>query len=312
MSSGRHLIWILGPVLMVLTWFMFWGDLGVEPARSVRNLWNTGHIFYFALVAYLLMKSQFIARQSPAVQWLIILSMTLLTGWLIEVAQYYGTQRTPDSGDILRDLIGSLLVLAFTSSQHHAKAIPWTLLSKIAALSLLLIQLIPLMISLVDEAIAREQFPVLANFSTPFEMGRWSGGAERFRESPAGLSAVGFMKVNLTTQRHSGISLKYFPGDWRGFHTLSLQIYNPDAEAVSVTCRIHDRLHAIGRQNYTDRFNYAYLLQPGFNDIEIELDKVTASPKGRSMDLSRIHRLGIFASELAEPRTLYIQEVRLE
>ncbi len=311
MTSPIHSNRFLVSVLLVSTWFLFWGDTGVAPARSVQDFWDIGHIFYFALVAFLLLKTKWIARQSLAMQWLVILSITLITGTLIEVAQY-GTDRSPDTGDILRDITGSLLVLAFTASSRQAGAIPWGLLWKSTAVIILLIQLKPLLVSLIDETIARNQFPILANFETPFEVERWSGNAQRFQESPAGLHAEGFMKLNLTARKYSGTFLKYFPGDWRGFHALRLKLYNPDTEAVSVTCRIHDYQHAIGEQQYMDRFNQSYLLTPGFNDIKIELEAVAAAPKGREMDLSRIHRLGIFISAHAKPRTLYVQEVRLE
>ena len=45
-------------------------------------------------------------------QWAVILIITLLVGVSIELMQY-GTTRTPNTGDIIRDLAGSLLALVF-------------------------------------------------------------------------------------------------------------------------------------------------------------------------------------------------------
>ncbi|MDJ0806776.1 MAG: VanZ family protein [Gammaproteobacteria bacterium] len=278
----------------------------------MQHLWNAGHVAYFALLAYLLLSVKRIARLSQAMRWVMVLSLTLLFGVLIEVSQI-GTRRTPDVLDILRDMTGSLLVLAFHASSPSWKTLQWGLRGlRVLLVIILLIMLKPLMISLLDESIAKVQFPVLADFSTPFEMNRWEGDAARSRLRLTALNERNAMLVKLTSRRYSGVHLKYFPGDWRDYRMLILTLYNPQPKAMRVTCRIHDARHVEGVQRYSDRFNQTYTIQPGLSSIEIDLEVVALAPRARRMDLAKIKGLGIFASSPDTPGAVYIQEVRLE
>ncbi len=49
-----------------------------------------------------------------------------------------------------------------------------------AALLFLAIELFPVGFALYDESLAREQFPVMADFETASELDRWQGGADFF------------------------------------------------------------------------------------------------------------------------------------
>jgi hypothetical protein len=115
----------------------------------------------------------------------------------------------------------------------------------------------------------------------------------------------------MDTSLYSGVALEYFPGDWSGFRALEIEILNPSPESLDITCRIHDRRHEKGEQRHSDRFNKMYRLQPGWNNLRIDLEEVARAPAGRTMDLGEIRFVGLFATKLPASRTIFIDYVRL-
>lgn len=269
-----------------------------------------GHILYFALLTILLSRWSLISRMSLMWQWITILSITFLLGISIEFMQY-GTTRTPNTGDVLRDLTGSLLVLVFGPLGTKLQPINQRLSLKLSVVLLTLVLLWPFVKSLVDEAIAWYQLPLLSGFETSFEIDRWQGGDRLSVESITSISNNKLLKLSLTTDKYSGATLKYFDGNWESARTLQISFYNPDTTPLQITCRIHDLLHTNGYEEYEDRYNRSFLLTPGWNHIEIDLKEVNESPSSRNMDMSRIRGVGLFVVSLPAPRTLYLDEVRL-
>jgi VanZ family protein len=303
-------LWIYGVLLATGSVLLFMGGPDYYSSRSFKYFWDVGHIVYFVLIAVFLSQWHFVTQMSLARQWTIILGITLLVGVLIEFMQH-GTARTPDTGDVLLDLTGSLLVLVFGSLGLALQPVTWRLSLQLTVLVLLLVQLWPLTKSLVDEAIARQQFPLLSNFETPFEIDRWAGSTRLSVESMPSISQGKLLKLSLTTIKYSGVTLNYFDGNWVSARTLKISLYNPDASPLQITCRIHDLQHADGYEEYEDRFNHEFLLVQGWNHIEIDLDEVKESPASRSMDMSRIRGLGLFVVSPPAPRILYLDYVRL-
>lgn len=303
-------IWIYSVLLAIGSVLLFMGGPDHYSSRSFKHLWDAGHFVYFALLAALLFRWRSIARMSLIRQWTIILLITLVAGVTIEFMQS-GTGRTPDTGDVIRDLTGSLLVLVFGLSRSALRPVSWRISLQVSVLVLLLVQLWPLTKTLIDEAIARQQFPILSDFETPFEIDRWGGNARHSVQTMPSISQGRLLKLSLTTNRYSGIVLKHFDGNWRSFRTLTISIYNPDAAPLDITCRIHDLPHTDGYEEYEDRFNRSFLLTQGWNHIEIDLGEVKESPVNRSMDMSRILEVGLFVMSLPAPRTLYIKNVYL-
>jgi VanZ family protein len=302
--------WVCSILLTIGSVLLFLGGPDYYSSRSFKHLWDIGHIVYFALLACLLSRWRFVAQLSLAGQWTIILLITLLVGVSIEFMQY-GTERTPDTGDVLRDLTGSLLVLVFGSSRSASQPVSWRLSQQVAVLVLLAVQLWPLTKTLIDEATALQQFPLLSNFETPFEIDRWAGNAMLSVESMPSISQGKLLKLSLTTDRYSGVALNHFYGNWISVRTLKISLYNPDAVPLQIICRIHDLQHTDGYEEYEDRFNRSFLLMQGWNHIEIDLDEVEESPADRNMDMSRIRGLGIFVVSQSEPRFLYLDNVQL-
>lgn len=310
MPNKNNKLWFIGILLGIGSILLFLGGPDYLSSRSFKHFWDIGHIFYFALLAVLLLRCKPVCQMSLLKQWVTVLTITLVLGVLIELMQY-GTSRTPDTGDIVRDLTGSLLVLVFGRLGARLQPASRRYTLRLIVVMLTLVQSWPLAKSLMDEAIARRQFPLLSGFETPFEMDRWEGDDRLSIDSVMFAPENKVMKIWLTTDQYSGVSLKYFNGDWASARRLQIRLYNPDTYPLQITCRIHDRQHTDGNEEFEDRFNRSYLLTPGWNRIEIDLDEVESSPANRQMDMGHIRGLMLFAASLSKPRILYLDEIRL-
>ncbi|MBT3204941.1 MAG: hypothetical protein HOM14_01470 [Gammaproteobacteria bacterium] len=297
-------------LLLLGSYFLFSDGLGNQASRSIKELWDLGHIVYFAVTVYLIIELGLLKKLSLPVQWLTLVLLSLLWGTLIEVLQY-DTQRTPDLHDIFRDLTGCLLVLSFHPALLKLSNDTGVIFIRLAVSLLLIIQLIPLSIALIDEFIARYQFPVLSNFETPFELDRWGGGEIVQLDAESNSYQL---KVNLTTDRYSGTGLEYFPSDWRAYKSVKLKFFNPSSKGLNLVIRIHDAKYETGSRAYaySDRFNTRVKLNQGWNDITLSLAKVKSALRTRKMDLSQIADISFFVMRLPEPGVLYLDSIGLQ
>jgi len=223
----------------------------------------------------------------------------------------YGSSRTPDPGDMVRNLIGSCLALFFWAPSRRTISDKKLRILQLLSVLMFMVGLLPLSIALTDEWTAQKQFPVLSNFETPFEKYRWDGEAVHSIDHRIAYHGKSSLKVQLDTTEYSGVGLKYFPRDWQNYEALIFSVYNPASKPIKLTCRVHDRRHTQGPQRYSDRFNKSYVLDNGWNTIKINLEEISNAPKTRQMNISQIYNLGIFAVQLPEPRIVFIDNVRL-
>lgn len=305
----RRLLYVLAALLLVL---LFLGGPDGVPFRSFREVWNLGHVLAFALWSRLML------TEGPAALWpwrrqaAFVLAFAFFFGLLSEGLQVWFS-RSPDAADLARDLLGGGVALAFLAPSRRALKPSRRRAVQAAALVGLASACVPLAVAGADDLRARSGFPVLSDFESPLETGRWRPGGSRIsRDGGTAIHGRGSLRVDFSTDRYSGVYLRYFPGDWRGYRTLRLDAFNPDPSPLDVTIRIHDRHHGERGKSYRDRFNTVRTLLPGWNAIAIDLAEVEAAPRGRPMDMSRLEALGLFAAELPRPRTIHIDHVRLE
>lgn len=239
----------------------------------------------------------------------IIMLITLFLSVVIELIQYFFAKGMPDLGDVRRNVAGALLTF-FLTQPISKKWLSQGLI--IFVLLWVLLELIPTGRFLYDEFHARRQFPVLADFESDLELTRWSGNDLFQRSAVKVTSGQSALRITFGTTKYSGISLNHFPGDWTGYDTLRYDIFYPGADTLQFTCRIHAREHVRGVQRYADRFNRRFFLKPGWNAIAIPLQDVQKAPQDRTMDMKQIMGMGIFTIQLSEPKTIFLDYVRLE
>ncbi len=296
---------IIGSVLL------FFGGPDFYSSRPFRLAWELGHICLFFFYTYTLLQIwRSFATRPFQVQIIVILPLSLFLGFLIEWSQA-ALDRTFSFKDILMNTIGSIAAIAFLSPTRIAFSRNLLRITQIIICFLILLLTYPLVIVLVDQVVATRQFPVLSNFETPFEINRWGGSAIIAIEKNTVKEGEASLKVQLTTQRYSGISLNHFPPNWHDRDYLHVSIFNPSQEPLKVTLRVNDNEHISNGQLYSDRFNRQFILSYGWNNIDIAIDDIRNAPKNRVMNLRAIRHLGIFTVNLKNPQLIYIDDVRL-
>jgi VanZ family protein len=291
--------------------FMFIGGPDYYSPRSFKAAWGLGHIFVFALWTFVFIRYwPLLTKQGFVKQVIWVLTAALVIGLSIEFLQSFLVERTADLHDVYRDLLGGALALVFLSPA--GKSILKAKLRSLQAIVVVVVALevLPFSIALADEIIAKNQFPVLADFETPFETKRTDReNSERCDEQAK--KGKHSLQVQLTTETYSGTGLTYFPRDWSGYDHLNFSIYLPTEEGLKLTCRINDMQHVQHDQKYEDRFNRSFWMKKGWNDIKISLKDIADAPADRKMDLTQIQGLGIFAVQLPKSRTIYLDHVYL-
>ncbi|MFY9942121.1 MAG: hypothetical protein WAK57_08105 [Desulfobacterales bacterium] len=306
--SWHHLKIAVAVLLAVL---LFVGGPGYLSPRSFTRVWNLGHIVLFFLLTDLFLQTRLYQKRkgSGGAIWG-ALAATLVLGSLVELLQAR-IGRLPAAGDVARDLLGTLLALAFRIKPAAGATRRPQRFLQIAAGLMLVAACVPLATALLDEYRAGAAFPQLGSFETATELDRWEGGAARTLSGEVFRDGRRSLKISLTRAKYSGVALKYFPRDWRGHDALEFSVFNPGRAPLRLTCRVHDRTHSVTGQHYRDRFNRRFTIAPGWNDIAIPLEDIRRAPLTRSMDLSRIDGLGLFSVRLPAPATVYLDRVRL-
>jgi len=290
-----------------------WSLFFLSPLRNIRSLhslWNSGHIalfFLFCHVFYLLKPR---LRESPlSSQIVLLLSLSAGIGSLIEISQLFMTGREASLIDLVADITGALFYLSFRVVRRTTY---FAIVLRTSAFLLMAIILFPAGTAFLDEMTAASQFPVLADFESPFEKSRFVGKADIAISGLYAFTGQHSLQLNTTTEKYSGTTLKYFPRDWSRFQTFSFACYNPQKFSVNLTTRIHDALHAQREiQYYSDRYNHRFSLQPGWNELRIPLAEVRSAPENRFMDMSRIDAVGFFVSGEPAPLVLYLDAITL-
>lgn len=307
-GRGRELVWGWTVAVAVGSVLLFWGGPGPLAPRSVGRLWDLGHVLlFYAAVRAALGASVWVRQLPPGRLWSGVLAVALVLGAATEAAQFL-LGGDASWGDLSRDLLGAAAGLAFVDSSPPDRS---RAAVRAAVAALLVIACVPAAAALWDEAAARREFPVLSNFESTLELSRWEGSAGRSLGRSRSRTGRGALRIELGTGEYSGASLRYFPGDWRGYRALAFSVFNPGPGALTLGCRIHDLAHLRGDQPYSDRFNRGFVLGPGWTDVEIPLADVAAAPEGRALDLGQVEGLGLFVHRLAAPRTIHLDAVRL-
>ncbi len=307
-----HLLMMVA--LLVGAPFFFLGGPGYHSSRSFQATWDLGHLFYF-LVFTFWAHSRWSRKGKPISPFSIFAALcilVLLLGTAVEFLQMFADGRSPDSFDVLRNLLGCLVAFAFCI-RPRLFAVRWRQRVFQLGVSLLIVLAIyPLARAVYDESAARRQFPVLADFETPFECDRWENAEQLRREQEYVRHGSWAARLQLTTATYSGVALFRFPRDWRDYRILHFSVYNPGQTPLQLNSRIHDTHHGKLGMDFEDRFNKAFILVPGWNDLAISLDQVKTAPRGRAMDMEHIEGFGLFVARQPRPQVIYLDHIYLD
>lgn len=298
-------------ILLLVSPFFFIGGADYYDPRSVKEIWNLGHLVFFAMLVLVLDDYWCSLHRSIVFRIFATLLILLFVGVGIELIQRNIATRSCSLIDVARDLSGGAIVLFWRASRRLRR-----LQAMLCGFLLFLVvtyNIIPLLIDITDEYRSYRDFPLLAGFESDAEFDRWAGGrrAGFQRVSTPRLQGEYSAKIILTTDTYSGVSLDHFPGDWSGRGGLAFNVFNPDRPLV-LHYRVHDDRHHRGtKELYTDRFNGRTVVEHGWNEIVIPMADILNAPEGRAMDLTKISAFGLFVMNQAEPKILFLDNVRL-
>ncbi len=279
--------WLI-TLLLLATALLFTPGATSRLSDYQAEIWNLGHIGYFFLLIsalFPLIKQHFSSLLSRIA---VSVSVTLLLSGIIEMLQLV-VGRTASFEDVINNVVGTLLAL------YRCQFRQMSVKGRLALLWLLILmlcwRLIPLFSIAADTAIAHIRHPIVANFETPFELSQWRSDfpmAVIFDESnqlQADLKPVGlYPRVTLTPR----------VTDWRGYAYLQFDIYNSSQQVWQLHIRINDALHDERGMHYSDRYKTILPINPGWNRIKIDLNKVKQAPASRQMVMKQISKVRFF------------------
>jgi len=116
------------------------------------------------------------------------------------------------------------------------------------------------------------------------------------------------LKLELYPSSYPGLSPELKHHDWRGYKSFCFEVYNPLPDPVTLVLRIDDKKNA---EEYTDRYNKRFVLNPGANQVKIPLENLQTSGNARPLDLKNIYRFLVFMSHPEKIHVLYLDYFRL-
>lgn len=298
-------------LLCIIFPLFFFGGPGYHSARSFKEAWNLGHILFFFPATWLAIKFFLLDKRQEG-SWkffLLVFATVLVVGIGIELLQGIMGGRSVDPLDVCRNQLGSCAAFVFTGVLPVSRTMLRFLRAGVVVLLLLAVW--PLYPALRDEYTARNQFPLLADFETPYELGRWQSRHRIYRQQDIVRHGRYGLRVQLSTAKYSGTGLFYFPNDWSKFNWLHFSVYNPENETLALHCRIHDDKHGQHGRVFEDRFHKRFILQPGWNDLSVSLEEVRTAPSTRLMDMTSIEGFGLFVVRQQRTHVLYLDNIYL-
>ncbi|MDX1696095.1 MAG: VanZ family protein [Ketobacteraceae bacterium] len=306
----NYTVWIL-PLIAISGLLLFLPAPDFVITHWHHHVWDLGHVLLFSgwsVVLLTLLHSRGVTKTR---QWLFILIFTLATGSAIEIIQM-GLNREASLFDLFLDLCGALITLCFfTAFQvRPTKPLACSCLV-IAGLTVAALASHRLAASLYDKYALIKQFPVLISAQSPLELNRLYGKPERYF-APNAINDIPAIGINFTTDRYSLIYMIDFPGNWSEYQYLKIQLHVSHNEPLPAVLSIEDAEHRSRGTRSSDRFNLRLILKPGSNLLNIPLDQVRQAPRERTLDVSQITRVNLYTMSLANPRMVYLKEIRLE
>jgi hypothetical protein len=304
-----NIVWFLGIISLFILFFI--GGPSYYSSPVFKELWNMGHILFFALTTYKIIslikhKTTFIILVSS-----LIYCFTL--GALIELVQSK-IGRSLDLHDLYRDALGTFLALSIFIYQKNRFDKGNVLAGSyfIIASLLIIIDQNKLFQTIKIDIAARFKFPILASFESKLALKQWSGNNLSLSTEKT-LTGLYSLKVELGTEtKYSEVTLMHMPRNWEGYNDLIINVYNPTEGALKITTKITDYQHDLSEQVYNDRYNESFtLLASQWNIIKISLEDIKNSPVTRELKLDNISRLSLFTTSLTEDKVIYIDSVTL-
>ena len=158
------------------------------------------------------------------------------------------------------------------------------------------------------------QSPALLNFERPWEDQIYSldkdVSLQKIKASKLFKAEghAGKLIIN-SVETYAGFSLNHAKSDWSEYSTLNWEIVSLYDSPISMTLRVHDSIH---NDEFSDRFNETFTIDPGFNSFEVDLTKIKAAPISRELKMEHISNVKFFLIRPEMNTILYIDNIQLQ
>jgi len=299
---------LLGIVAGCLAFLLF-STPDTGGSRILGEVMNCGHFALFGVMAVSLFfffeLGQPRGLKNHALAW----GVTALLGLGTECIQLFQPLRSFELRDLAYDALGALTFLAFVYSFKISDG-RRRLSLRIALGLVCALATTPIWLAVAEWRGMVRAFPLIASFEDKTELRRWQTiDATLALSGKHATSGKGSAEVRLMPGTYPGVNSDYFYGDWRGYRSLAFDVYLTGATPLDLSLRIDDVHH---NQEHSDRYNHTFTLAPGPNQIRIPLADVATAPISRPMVMAAVTEICLFAYRLETPRTIYIDNIRLQ
>lgn len=278
---------------------------------------NAGHVIVFAIVG-LLLRPLLSARYSTATAIAATLLSATLLGVLTEAVQAV-LGGDSSIGDVLRDLWGAIVgVTASLASRPGAGRQAWSL--RILAACGLLLGLLPLAATLLDYHERDSRLPLLldANLAASLAYARIGSDVREPSDRhvvpiPAPWAKDGTeqaLRIQLDRGDWPGLAINEPAPDWRGHRALTLELINPQSDALSLNLRVDDA--DSGNEESQRHDEDLQVATRSRQIVEIPLDRIASTPSGRRLDLGKVRQVILFHGGPSPGEAFLIVRLRLE
>ncbi|UCE66026.1 MAG: VanZ family protein [Candidatus Zixiibacteriota bacterium] len=290
----------------------------------IRAIHNAGHFPFFGVLSLLLFAliSLFFGDIIRNRLWLYIMAFIFSSaiGILHEFSQIIGP-RDADVWDLGRDISGAASFLGLRMicdrkmrdflMNRYGFIKP---LIVFMVLILILVNIIPIVIWGGAYIYRDRNFPLICGFESVWENKFLNTQSAEIRRSfpPENWDYRGGHQVGKLTfykAYYPGLEIEEPYPDWTGYDFFTFMVFMETDSAVHLTVRIEDSYH---NDEYEDRFNGTFIIEPGLNKISVPLDEIRMAPAARDMDMSKIRSIHLFAFRPSEKFALYFDDFRLE
>jgi VanZ family protein len=262
-------------------------------------------------------------RNQRWMQYGVGLLSSVIAGALLEGAQSLIPTRTATWTDMAQDGLGAVTGILLLIAMDRPKATrPWQIALRKAAVPLcillMLIGLWPLIACLNDYWQRNRVFPSLITFEQRWhETFLWQDAGTRVSAPPEALP-VGWPTDRKSTLAEIRIAPSdAYPGvgvaepfpDWHAYRYLTFDLYNLEADPLTLMLRVHDFEH---NQDQYDRFHRLLTVEPGWQHFRIALRDVQTGPRDRLMNMHSIDGVKLFAIKPRKPIRFLWGNLQLE
>ena len=240
------------------------------------------------------------------------LAVTLLLGALSEVVQIF-TPRDASLRDLVADGVGAASFLAIFLALRPVKGLSVAKRTAFFGVAILLLGWVLAPLAVVSAAYTERfmQFPTIVGFDS--RLGRVLTRTQNidYRIVEQHQNEPAHALVTLQAKPWPGVAFHDVQPDWEDFATLVIDLAIDGDAALPINIRVHDQAHK-KLNEFTDRYNRSFNLQPGSHTVRIPLVDLANAPRNRSMDLTRISEVIIFSDASNAGRSFRLYEIRLE